>query len=150
MVIRFQIGDEVQVEGLQTPDWRGLRGIVVKIIDRSGDRNGDAIQECAVQFPSARRWFLATHLFGRVPNKWIRFFRAEALERWNQLGSIDVALLNGDRDGLIDLLLERYGFVRRRAEIEADDFISVFQKRMQAAIEALPETIGGGAIGSSA
>jgi hypothetical protein len=140
-MIRFQVGDEVQVEGLQTSDWRGLRGIVVKIIDRSGDENGEAIQECAVEFPDARRWFLATHLVGRVPDRWIRFFRAEALERWNQLGSIDVALLSGDQNGLIDLLLERYGFVRRRAEIEADDFISAFQKRMQAAIEVLPGTI---------
>src|SRR5438132_1578538 len=103
--------------------------------------NWNAIQECAVQFPTAtRRWFLANHLVRRAPDKWIRFFRAEALERWNQLGSNDVPLLNGDRDGLIGLLQDRYSFAHRRAEIEVDDFISTFQKRMQTAIAPVLQT----------
>ena len=91
---------------------------------------------------SARRWFLATHLVRTVPDKWIRFFRSEVLERWNQLGSNDAAFLTGDRDALIGLLQDRYSFARRRAEVEVADFISIFQKRMQTAIETPPEKIG--------
>src|SRR5262249_29732819 len=128
VMIRFQVGDEVQVEGLETSEWRGLRGVVVKILNRPYDENGELIQECAVQFPTARRWFLANHLVRTAPDKWIRFFRAEVLERWNQLGSNDVALLNGDRDELIGLLQDRYGFARRRAEVQVDDFISTLSK----------------------
>ena len=141
-MIRFQVGDEVQVEGLHPSEWRGFRGIVVKIFNRPDDENGEAVQECAVQFPTGRRWFLANHLVRTAPDKWIRFFRAEVLERWNQLGSNDVALLTGDRDALIGLLQDRYSFARRRAEVEVADFISTFQKRMQTAIETPPEKIG--------
>ncbi len=132
-MIRFQVGDEVQVEGLTASEWRGSRGIVVKISDRASDEGGDVVQECAVQFLAARRWFLANHLIRTTPQKWVRFFRAEALERWKQLHSEDVTVLNGDRDGLINLLQDRYGLARRRAECEADNFISTFAKQMQSA-----------------
>jgi hypothetical protein len=132
-MIRFQVGDEVQIEGLHTSQWRGLRGVVVKTFERPGDEGTDAIQECAVQFPFERRWFQSNELVRATPDRWIRFFRAEVLERWNALGSNDVALLAGDREELIQLLQERYGFARRRAEAEVNDFVSLFHKRMQAA-----------------
>src|SRR4051812_18289760 len=36
-MIRFQIGDEVQVHSLMSSDWCGLRGVVVKTLDRQSD-----------------------------------------------------------------------------------------------------------------
>src|SRR5262245_3194959 len=114
-MIRFQVGDEVQVGGLPTSEWRGLRGIIVKVLDRPNDQTGETVQECAVRFAASRRWFLADHLIRTIPDKWIRFFRTEALDRWNQLENSDLALLSGDRDTLIALLQDRYGFARRRA-----------------------------------
>ena len=128
-MIRFQVGDEVQVGGLPTSEWRELRGIVVKVLDRPNDETGQTVQECAVQFAATGRWFLADHLIRTIPDKWIRFFRTEAFDRWKQFENTDLPLLKGDRDTLTALLQDRYGFARRKAEIEADDFILALQER---------------------
>ena len=131
-MIRFQLGEEVQVEGLPASDWCGLRGIVVKISEGSSGEESEPVQECAVQFSNGRRWFLATHLVRTAPQKRLRFFRTKVLDQWNELSTADVGLLNGSRDELINLLQEKCCFARRRAELEVDEFISVFEKRIQA------------------
>ena len=128
-MIRFQIGDEVQVHSLTSSDWCGLRGVVVKTIDRQSYDGTAELQECAVQFDEGRRWFLANHLVRATADKHVRFFRAEVLGHW-QLDSSDVAILNGDRDGLVHLLQDRLSFARRRAEAEADAFIAAFGNRV--------------------
>jgi hypothetical protein len=135
-MIQFHVGDEVQVVGLPTSEWRGLRGVIVKVFDRPNDETGQTVQECAVQFAASRRWFLADHLIRTIPDKWLRFFRTEAFDRWNQLEHTDLSLLHGDRDTLTALLQDRYGFARRRAELEADDFILAFQERIKTAVES--------------
>jgi hypothetical protein len=131
-MILFQIGDRVRVDGLPTSEWRGVSGVIVKVVERQTEE-GEATQECAVQFPTGRRWFLARHLTRSDPEKGARFFRGEALERWRDLSVQDVALLNGDRDELIALLQERCGFSLKRAGMEADSFILQVQERIRIA-----------------
>src|SRR5438094_1925446 len=118
-MIHFQVGDEVRVVGLPNDEWRGGAGVIVKTVERVTDTQGDEfVQECAVQFAGARRWFSATHLVRAVPDKTIRFFRGEVLQRWADLSLDDVVVLNGKRDELIGLLQERYGFSSKRAGME--------------------------------
>ena len=132
-MIKFQVGDEVRVTGLPSSEWQNTPGIVVKTYERSDDDAGD-VQECAVQFPSGRRWFLSAHLTRAVPDRTQRFFRGEALYRWNDLTADDVLLLNGKREELITFLQERYGFSLKRATSEADSFISDIEDRMRTAV----------------
>ena len=128
---RFQIGDDVRIVGLPTSQWHGDRGRVVEVIDSVG---GDAeeVQECAVNIAGERRWFRADHLVKSVPGKWVRFFRAEALDRW-QLNPDDVAALDGDHVQLIALLQDRHDFSGRRAQAEVGEFISMLYERINRA-----------------
>ena len=139
-MIRFQIGDAVRVVGLPTCEWRGTLGGVVKTVERdSQDGEGTATQECAVQFPDARRWFLANHLIRAVADKPIRFFRSEVLERWKDLSADDVIVLNGTRDELIALLQERYGFRLKRAAAEVEAFLYELHERIRIATDVYAE-----------
>jgi hypothetical protein len=131
-MICFQIGDRVRVDGLPASEWRGISGVIVKIVERQTDGGGVA-QECAVQFLHGRCWFLAEHLTRSAPEKTVRFFRSEALERWKDLSLEDVAVLNGNRDELIALLQERCGFAARRAGVEVDTFITEIHERIRIA-----------------
>ena len=67
-----------------------------------------------------------------VPAGLVRFFRAEALERW-KLDPDHVASLNGSCDELVALLLDHYDFTIRRALAEVDDFMSVFEDSIKRA-----------------
>jgi hypothetical protein len=135
-MIRFQIGDQVRVGGLAASDWNGASGVIVKIFEREAD-DGQSTQECAVQFPTDRRWFLAKHLIRSTPQKAVRFFRSEVLERWRDMSPEDVAVLNGDRDDLIALLQERCGFCLKRARMEVDSFLSDLHQRTGLARDVL-------------
>jgi hypothetical protein len=136
-VIPFQIGDRVTVHGVPASEWRNGSGVIVNIVDREQD--GELTQECAVQFPAARRWFLAKDLSRSTPAKWVRFFRYEASERWPGLSLDDLAALSGNRDELISLLQERCGLTLRRAGAEADSFISEIQERLHIAMQPVLE-----------
>src|SRR5438128_642035 len=131
-MIPFQIGDRVRVDGLPTSEWRGLSGVIVKVVDRQTE-DREATQECAVQFPTGRRWFLARHLTRSATEKATRFFRSEALERWRDLSVQDVARLNGNGDELIALLQELCGFSLKRAAMEVDSFILQVHERIRIA-----------------
>lgn len=132
-MITFQIGDEVRVAGVPGSQWHGSVGVVVKIYDRRSD-DGNDVQECAVQFSFGQRWFLAAHLTRSVPDRTRRFFRGEALNRWNAFSPDDVVRLNGGRTELIALLQERYGLAFRRATSEADAFIADIESRIRSAV----------------
>ena len=134
-VIKFQNGDEVRVVGLPSSEWHGMAGLVVNTLERPADGEREPAQECAVQFPSCRRWFLASDLVRTIPDRALRFFRSEALERWTQLSPDDVIALNGTREELIAFLQERYGFALKRATRETDDFIAHVESRMNAAMQ---------------
>jgi hypothetical protein len=119
------------VTGLPSSEWQDWAGVVVKTCSGSAEE-GD-IQECAVQFSSARRWFLASQLTRAIPDRTRRFFRGEALHRWSDLTADDVVRLNGSREDLIQLLQERYSFTWTRAMAEADSFVSDIEARVRSA-----------------
>jgi len=146
-VINFQIGDQVRVIGLPHSEWHGVSGVVVNLIERPGrssragqldELNADEtlpVQECAIQTYSGKRWFLAADLVRTVPDRALRLFRSELLERWPGLSPDDVISLNGTRQELIGFLQERYGLGFKRASMEADEFISRVDSRLRAARE---------------
>jgi hypothetical protein len=136
-MIRFQIGDQVRIADVSASEWRGSLGVVVKTVERDNAEQ-DSTQECAVQFPEGRRWFIAGQLARTAPNKTVRLFRGEALLRWKDLSNDDVAFLNGNREELISLLQERYGFSLKRAETEVAGFLSDVQERIRMATEISP------------
>src|SRR5438045_1362375 len=106
-VIKFQIGDQVRVAGLPHSEWHGASGVVANLIERPGrssrpgqlgELNADEtppVQECAIQTSSGKRWFLAADLVRTVPDRALRLFRGELLERWPGLSPDDVISLNG-------------------------------------------------------
>ena len=130
----FQIGDKVNVVGLVSSDWRGVTGVVVQTIERRTE-DGETIQECAVQFPGGKGWFLSQHLARAATEGAVRFLRSEALHRWRELYLDSVATLNGDREELMSLLQERYGFGLKRAGMEADQFLADVRERIRLARE---------------
>ena len=135
-MIHFQVGDEVRVLGVSADEWCGASGVIVKTVERVSDDHADEfVQECAVQFAGARRWFSAAHLVRAVPDKAVRFFRGEVLQRWGDLLLDDVVILNGTRDQLMGLLQERYGLSSKRAGMEVDDFLGQLQERIRIATD---------------
>jgi hypothetical protein len=55
------------------------------------------------------------------------------MQKWNEVTFDDAVRTNGERDRIVDLLQDRYSFVRRRAELEADLFLQEFYCRMDTA-----------------
>ena len=78
---------------------------------------------------------MAQHLVRSVPARFVRFFRAEVLDRW-RLDPDKVSLLNGDRHELVGLLCDEFSFAIRRAEAEVDDFYAAFDDRMACATDS--------------
>jgi hypothetical protein len=76
---------------------------------------------------------------GRVPENFIRFFRYEVVDRWDQLDPDEVTLLQGDLAELANLLQERYDFTIRRAGLEVATFISEFESKIGAALNSSTE-----------
>jgi hypothetical protein len=126
-------GDIVRVVGLPNSQWQGFRGTVIEV-GEGIDSEQRKRREYAVEFPGKdRRWFLQTHVVKSVPDKVIRFFRFEVVDRWNQLNPDDVAPLNGNRAELINLLQERYDFTIRRAQSEVENFFAEFEAKVATA-----------------
>ena len=66
----------------------------------------------------------------RVPH---HLLRGEIMRRWEHLTASEVDECCSDRARLIDMLQRRYGFVKRRAEREAELFFRDFQNRLRMA-----------------
>jgi|SRR5579862_8005392 len=92
-------GEVVRVVG-SSSEWQGSRGMVIEVIDRKHSDGDDKVQECAIEFGGERRWFMVEHLVKVVPTNMVRFFRAEAIERWH-LDTDRANDLDGRRDQLI-------------------------------------------------
>jgi uncharacterized protein YjbJ (UPF0337 family) len=60
-------------------------------------------------------------------------FRNELTYRWKQLTLDELDRVQGERDHLIVLLEERYGYARRRAEKEVDLFVNEVVDRLRRA-----------------
>jgi hypothetical protein len=132
----LQVGDEVSLTGLPNSEWRDSHGCVVDVTEYTGS-TGEKVQECCVLFRDQRRWFLATNLIRTISPRYLRFFRAEAADRW-KLDPEGAAFVNGTREELVDLLVSRYGFATRRALVEVDDFLNEFRARMGRAVDVSP------------
>jgi hypothetical protein len=131
---RFHLGDDVRVAYLPASEWQNRVGTIVEIFELEPHEAENTAQECVVDLGGERRCFMNKHLVKTVSARMVRFFRAEVSERW-QLEPNDIATLNGDRQGLIDLLCDRLSFAIRRAEAEVDDFYATFNDRIARAIE---------------
>lgn len=62
-----------------------------------------------------------------------RLLRGELTRRWQQLSSSDIDECCADRLKLVDILQSRYGYAKRRAEMEAALFFGEFQDRLRRA-----------------
>lgn len=132
---QFRVGDEVRVARLFSSPWQNASGTIVEILDRKTSDGKVVVQECAVTIRGSRRWFLAEHLDQTVCDKFVRFFRAEVLDRWH-LDANDIGHLNGDREQLVDFLRDSFNFAIRRAEAEVDAFYVAFNSRIASAVES--------------
>jgi len=127
-MILLQKGDEVRVGGLLGSEWLGARGIVVKTVEH--EHEGETIQECAVEFPRGRCWFQSKYLARSIPDRFTKFVRAEAIERWKDLTPGDVGGLLSDCDSVTVFLQTRYGFNFSRAKSEAIEFLRCLRERI--------------------
>ena len=62
-----------------------------------------------------------------------RQIQSEANRQWAALTADDLRSFDGKRDNLVNLLENRYGFAKRRAEREAEWFFSQFEDRLRQA-----------------
>jgi hypothetical protein len=132
---RFQVGDQVRVASLSSSPWQNSRGTIIEILESHPLADSGTLQECAVKIGDKRCWFMSAHLARSVPARFVRFFRAEVLDRW-RLDPDKVSLLNGDHQELVDLLCDEFSFAIRRAEAEADEFYAAFNARMACATDS--------------
>jgi hypothetical protein len=130
----FRVGDHVRVIGLLNSRWQNLKGRIVEIFEAGSCESDEIQQECAVDLGGERCWFLANHLMKTIPGKWIQFFRSDVLDRW-QLAPEDTCRLTGDDEEVVDLLQDHFGFAKRRAEAEVDDFYTAFNQKMACATQ---------------
>ncbi len=56
-----------------------------------------------------------------LQGKW-KELRGRARQRWGELTDNDLDKVNGQRDQLVGLLQQKYGYTRSRAEVEIDQF----------------------------
>jgi hypothetical protein len=62
-----------------------------------------------------------------------RLLVAEILYRWHQLTAADLDTTEPDRFYLTELLFQRYGFCRERAQREVDLLFDEFEERLRQA-----------------
>ena len=62
-----------------------------------------------------------------------RHLLGEITRRWQQLAASDIEECCSDLSKLADALQTGYGYARRRAELEAELFLSEFQDRLRLA-----------------
>ena len=62
-----------------------------------------------------------------------RLLVTEIRSRWHQLTAADWDTTEPDRFRLTELLIERYGFCRERAQREVDLFFDEFEERLRQA-----------------
>jgi hypothetical protein len=73
---------------------------------------------------------MASMQYDKTPG---RLLHGEILGRWEQLTLAEVESCGTDLSKLIDLLQDRYGYTKRRAEREVALFFDDFQDRLRMA-----------------
>jgi hypothetical protein len=59
-----------------------------------------------------------------------RFLLGELLSHWTMLTQRETEVCIDDREKLVQLLQSRYGFARKRAELELNTFLCEFQDKL--------------------
>jgi hypothetical protein len=59
-----------------------------------------------------------------------RFLLGELLSHWSMLTQRETEVCLNDRDKLVELLESRYGFAKKRAELELNLFLSEFRDKL--------------------
>lgn len=88
-----------------------------------------------------------------LEGKWTRL-RAQMKEKWSKLTDADLERIQGQREQLEGALRERYGYGKKRAQEEVDDFLQTVdsqlddvrgqvQQQVQTAQERLQEQMAG-------
>ena len=57
-----------------------------------------------------------------LAGKW-KQIQGEVKKQWGKLTDDDLAIVEGQKDKLVGLVQERYGYAREQAEHEVDEFI---------------------------
>ena len=99
---------------------------------RVGSRNTRIIGQDGLQRLDTHIYCALQYMMKAVPTKMVRFFRAEAIERWH-LDEARANSLDGHRDQLITVLQDCYDFSLRRAGAEADEFVRALEEKIQRA-----------------
>jgi uncharacterized protein YjbJ (UPF0337 family) len=70
--------------------------------------------------------------FDVLQAKWKKF-RNEVSDHWTQLSSDEVDRIDGCRSNLVNLLQNKYGFARQRAEREVERVVTEFEDKLRSA-----------------
>ena len=70
--------------------------------------------------------------FDVLQAKWKKF-RNEVKDHWTQLSSDEVDRIDGRRSNLVNLLQDKYGYARHRAEREVERVVTEFQDKLRRA-----------------
>jgi uncharacterized protein YjbJ (UPF0337 family) len=62
-----------------------------------------------------------------LAGKW-KQVQGEVKKQWGKLTDDDLMIVEGQRDKLVGLVQERYGYAREQAEHEVDEFIQKFSE----------------------
>jgi len=62
-----------------------------------------------------------------LAGKW-KQVQGEVKEQWGKLTDDDLAIVEGQKDKLVGLLQERYGYAREKAEHEVDEFLQKYSE----------------------
>jgi len=62
-----------------------------------------------------------------LAGKW-KQVQGEVKKQWGKLTDDDLMIVEGQRDKLVGLVQERYGYAREQAEREVDEFIQKFSE----------------------
>lgn len=60
-----------------------------------------------------------------LSGKW-KQVKGEVKKQWGKLTDDDLQIIEGERDKLIGLVQERYGYAREKAEQEVDNFLEKY------------------------
>ncbi len=62
-----------------------------------------------------------------LAGKW-KQVQGEVKKQWGKLTDDDLAIVEGQKDKLVGLVQERYGYAREKAEHEVDEFLQKYSE----------------------
>jgi len=66
----------------------------------------------------------------QVAGKW-KQSKGRIRERWGRLTDDDIDVISGQREQLVGLLQQRYGFIKEAAEEQVNEFLRAFQEETE-------------------